>query len=98
MTRLIDADAMKKSIEELKRSPWFNSVLNPSWHAGIKEALEVVERLCIDKAPTIDAVPVIRCKDCEYYGYEELGHRCVYDQHVETGEEFCSWAERKETS
>ena len=56
--RLIDADALKKSIEELKRSPWFNSVLNLSWHAGIKEAVEVVERLCIDKAPTIEAEPV----------------------------------------
>lgn len=64
MARLIDADALKKSIEELKRSPWFNSVLNPAWHAGIKEAVEVVEHLCIDKAPTIDAVPVIRCRDC----------------------------------
>ena len=58
MQRMIDAYALKKSIEELKRSPWFNSVLNLSWHAGIKEAVEVVERLCIDKAPTIDAVPV----------------------------------------
>ena len=58
MKRLIDADALKKSIGELKRSPWFNSVLNLSWHAGIKEALEIVETCCIDKAPTIDAVPV----------------------------------------
>ena len=56
--RLIDAYALKKSIEELKRSPWFNSVLNLSWHAGIKEALEIVETCCIDKEPTIDAVPV----------------------------------------
>ena len=30
----------------------------PSIHAGIKEALEVVELLCIDKEPTIDAVLV----------------------------------------
>ena len=58
MQRMIDAYALKKSIEELKRSPWFNSVLNLSWHAGIKEAVEVVERLCIDKAPTIEAEPV----------------------------------------
>ena len=58
MQRLIDADALKKSIGELKRSPWFNSVLNLSWHAGIKEALEIVETCCIDKAPTIDAIPI----------------------------------------
>ena len=25
----------------------------------------------IDKAPTIDAVPVVRCKDCEYFGLND---------------------------
>ena len=76
MTRLIDADALKKSIEELKRSPWFNSVLNPAWHAGIKEAVEVVELVCIDKEPTIDAEPVRHgkwveehCSECGQYVY-----------------------------
>ena len=99
MTRLIDADALKKSIEELKRSPWFNSVLNLSWHAGIKEALEIVETCCIDKEPTIDAVPVIRCKDCKYYPY---GIRFCIDSYEHcshmTDDGFCSWAVRKETS
>ena len=45
----------------------------------------------------IEFAKVIRCKDCKYYDYEELGHRCVYDQYVETGEEFCAWAEPKES-
>ena len=44
----------------------------------------------------VEFAKVIRCKDCKYYGYEELGHWCVYDQYVETGEEFCSRAEREE--
>lgn len=58
MTRLIDADTLKEGIAELKRSPWYNDGLIPSWQAGIKEAFEVVELLCINKAPTIDAEPV----------------------------------------
>ena len=58
MTRLIDADSLKEGIAELKRSPWYKNRMIPSIHAGIKEALEVVELLCIDKEPTIDAVPV----------------------------------------
>ena len=100
MQRLIDADALKKSIEELKRSPWFNSVLNPAWHAGIKEALEVVERLCIDKAPTIDAVPVIRCKDCKYNSNTEGNYvNCVIIPQMfgkTPDDNYCSWAERKQ--
>ena len=47
----------------------------------------------IYNAPTIDAVPVIRCKDCTYYrGDHEY---CVNDMFaIENG--FCNWAERKE--
>lgn len=59
--RLIDADALKKSV--------------PNTHVDIFENCrncellddEQVEEL-IDNAPTIDAVPVVRCKDCFLYG------------------------------
>ena len=43
---------------------------------------------------------LIRCKDCKYGVYEtygEYGHYCCHDQYIETGEEFCAWAEPKET-
>ena len=42
---------------------------------------------------------LIRCKDCKYGVYEtygEYGHYCCHDQYIETGEEFCAWAEPKE--
>lgn len=55
--RLIDADSLKEGIKELKRSPWYNNDINPSWQQGIKDAVHVVETLCIDEQPTIDAVP-----------------------------------------
>lgn len=60
--RLIDADALKtKAIRcetfKLYDAPVFLKAV------GTKE---------IDKAPTIDAVPVVRCTDC-IYSYEEFG-------------------------
>lgn len=29
----------------------------------------------IENAPTVDAVPVVRCKDCEY-SYDEISYLC----------------------
>lgn len=34
--------------------------------AGFGATFYVVDKEDIDKAPTIDAVPVARCKDCSY--------------------------------
>lgn len=58
--RLIDADALVSALnngrleEQTGRAVPFN--------AGVAFALTMVEY-----APTIDAVPVVRCKDCTYY-------------------------------
>lgn len=55
--RLIDADSAKKGIDELKQSPWYYDK-NRVYFVIRKNAVEMVERLCIDKQPTIDAIPV----------------------------------------
>ena len=34
--------------------------------AGFGATFYVVDKEDIDKAPTIDVVPVVRCKDCPY--------------------------------
>ena len=103
--RLIDADALKEGIKELKRSPWYNNNINPSWRQGIKDAVHVVETLCIDEEPTVDAVPVIRCKDCKfskayYHGSESnLGmftYLCTQGLYGMNADDYCSRAERKE--
>lgn len=51
--RLIDADAL---IESIKQSKGKNSIYAQFLMAYTKDA------------PTIDAVPVVRCKDCFMYG------------------------------
>lgn len=40
----------------------------------------------IDEMPTVDAVQVVRCKDCKYYKVE--GGQCPADN---TGDRYYSW-------
>lgn len=81
MVRLIDADKMLKRIESWNTSDAMDKAL---YNFTLNRIIE---------QPTVDAVPVIRCKDCTYYrGDHEY---CVNDMFaIENG--FCNWAERKE--
>ena len=82
--RLIDADALDT------RERGNNSQRTMWWH---------IKNL-IDKASTIDAVPVVRCKDCKHFG----GHgTCHYHAADENGtpifvrdDDFCSYGKRKD--
>lgn len=57
----------------------------------------------IKKAPAIDAVPVVRCKDCKHYGWEQeychgrTQHFCkLHKGLVVVGKDtFCSYGERR---
>lgn len=42
----------------------------------------------------VDAVEVVRCKDCRFYDTHD--HRCVRMNHGFKDDFFCSWGERKE--
>ena len=53
----------------------------------------------IDEAPTIDAVPVVRCRDCVYYTHNFYGSLiCLNEKGMIEPEEddFCSYG-KKET-
>ena len=81
--RLIDADALK--IRDISPSYW--QVVN-----GLTE-------YDIEDAPTVDAVPVIRCKDCKWYSANTGYHwgRCENYRPFPFDEtDYCSRAERKE--
>ena len=78
--RLIDADALKtKAIKcetfNLYDAPVFLKAV------GTKE---------IDRAPTVDAVPVVRCKDCKYFKTRLCENEDNYDDW------FCADGERKD--
>ena len=55
MARLIDADALHRKVK-METNPYGKPTID--YDSGVK----VLE--WIDKAPTIDAVHVVRCKDC----------------------------------
>lgn len=82
--RLIDADAIPFR-DELKRL----SVLDHDKYITA-ETLEYM----LEHAPTVDAVPVIRCKECKWY--YRGGATCMYWDGANDmfGDDFCSRAER----
>lgn len=84
MTRLIDADALKEYID-------CGHLRNPC-EVCFSE-LDVVN--LIDAQPTIDAVPVIRCKDCKWWR-EDSDRTCKhFYTSPRVANDFCSYAERK---
>ena len=59
-------------------------------------------RLMVSETPTVDAVEVVRCKDCEYCTKYPAGYFC-YDPRDEyadgvkvKADDFCSYGERRE--
>lgn len=50
----------------------------------------------INNSPTVDAVPVIRCKYCKNFVDEEDQCYCIDMAGQCDGNGFCAWAERKE--
>ena len=85
--RLIDANALlrhkrKMSGAEFGGEFWDEAVLASD----------------IKSAPTVDAVPVVRCKDCKWL-YSEMGNYCCRSHRglVRICENsFCSYGERKD--
>lgn len=61
-------------------------------------------RLCneiacmVDSAPTINAVPVVRCKDCEFSHMDGwfCGGAGMMPEHTTLPESFCDHGERKD--
>lgn len=73
MSRLIDAD---KALEIVHNQ----GIAHPSAYHLTNYAT-----LILQEAPTIDAVPVIRCKDCKYHqdtSITEYKHCCMIDKTV----------------
>ena len=54
----------------------------------------------IDNAPTVDAVPVVRCRECKYRfknnGHDKSGCPIIDANIWMDDDDFCSYGERKE--
>lgn len=92
--RLIDADKVFDIIEGCVPAPYEDS----------REAKEKCLREISD-APTIDAVPVVRCKDCKHHRMLRERDMCAKNAKVLDGHEvgltatnpdnFCSYGEKE---
>lgn len=76
--RLIDADELKEVLHETiadedRAKYWYDLI-------GVDEA--------INDAPTIDAVQVVRCKECVYRPCKQMPYSYDHD--------YCSYGERKD--
>lgn len=49
----------------------------------------------IDEVPTVDAVEVVRCKDCKLF-VSDMEWCEADDEHRAEPDAFCSWAERRD--
>ena len=95
MSRLIDADAL--GVGRCSKN-----VLPEAHCAGWNGLLDLIE-----KAPTINAVPVVRCRECKrwkpsgskagnsFSDMEYIGG-CEFTNYCRRESDFCSYGERKE--
>ena len=93
--RLIDADALiEKFNEKTNMAECLIDARTAERFATFCALADAVEEM-----PTVDAVPVIRCKDCTFGHYIDHGHmHCLHPCGLTTNmtDDFCSYAERKE--
>lgn len=82
--RLIDADALKRDICKYCNDVYSDEPCEPS---------DCEHMRIIDNQPTIDAVEVLRCKDCKYF----MSEICHFDMGLNwsRGDDFCSYGERR---
>lgn len=58
------------------------------------DIVDIVESIIM--SPTVDAVPVIRCKDCKHWNANNDTHRCFVWCVYTCSDGYCHRAERKE--
>ena len=93
--RLIDADALYSEIARIYSEHYANSAyqfIHDFTNATLKR---------IRKAPTVDAVEVVRCKNCKYFEPLEFdGGRigeCSQGDIIRRSDDFCSRGEKCKT-
>lgn len=87
--RLIDADEFEDALENTEYD--ISPAYEPDGYSH-KLICEVLE-----ETPTVDAVPVVRCRDCKFY-FPDSTNPCVLSIGLTMVDEndFCSYGEREE--
>lgn len=93
MPRLIDADAVLERVKPYSES-------DVEW-ACTGETVKHLIYAAIGKAPIVDAVEVVRCKDCIWYYRKACCPLACSGFEIEDGDlprenDFCSYGERRD--
>lgn len=86
--RLIDADWVLAHLKPYEPS-------DEEWGVTGGTALRLIHN-AVDNAPTVDAIPVVRCKDCKYSGVYSTGNLyCMHQGGMlpSTPSDFCCHGE-----
>lgn len=90
--RLIDADELDKKLEEISQEPDYQHD-GEDWCVGVITAQTEVASM-----PTIDAVEVVRCKDCKHRA-DETSKGNYLCNHKMLGlvrpDDFCSYGKKR---
>lgn len=91
MAEYIKRDAIKARLEDLVG--WCQDLRKP----GLEQAL-----VMLNEEPIADVAPVVRCKDCKYRIYKDMGEEigeiggCALFNCAMTNDDFCSYGEKKD--
>lgn len=102
--RLIDADKLYKELEDIRMDYIDEDSMSSKFAADV---IETVQDEYLRKSPTVDAVEVVRCRDCKWYMPGNLFtdimfcHRLKKDngkpaKYNYCADDFCSYGERKD--
>lgn len=96
--RLIDANALDERFD--KRIKWLRLDVHDQYSLGLYHGA-VTDKDLINEMPTVDAVEVVRCRDCKHRRTDD----CIFHIKGEPADEellrkldndFCSYGERKD--
>ena len=86
--RLIDANAL---CQRIKEAYWI------AQECGAHEMVVFYNALYeeVEQTKTVDAVEVVRCKDCKYLMFSDMYGECEKLLRIVRPDDFCSYGERK---
>ena len=85
MARLIDADRALEIVRD-------QGIAHPNAYYLTNYAT-----LILREAPTVDAVPVVRCRDCKHLMFSDCYGECGEGHMgIVSPDDFCSYGERKD--
>lgn len=102
MSRYIDADVYANDMHDvrIRLDKWLAESETDEIRNRAEGSLAILveAKLVLDKQPTVDAVEVVRCKDCEYFKSAYVNKKgfliCTASGMDITEDDFCSYGEK----